>query len=468
VGFVNREQELAMLDAWFAQPGSRLGIVWGRRRVGKTYLLSHWAKRKRVILHIARNRPPAEELVEVSRVSAPVLSLPLRDLNTRPFTSWDDAFETFATAAEREPLIVVIDEFPELLAANPGIESAFRAIWERIGDRMLRLVLCGSAVRTMEALQQERAPLFGRATLRLQVRPFAPYEAARMLAGLAPAERARAWGVCGGSPFYLALWNTELTVRENLTVLFGTEQGLLINEGQLILSTEEFAGGRRERIPEQVLRAIASGRTRFSEIKQVLGTDPTRALVALQELDLIERVLPVAGKIDPRRAYYQVADNFLAFWLALVEPHRPAISRGLGRSVTTILEQQLDDFMGDRWEEAFRAHLVRALAGDERVQPIVALGRFWKQRVAKGEDPCEIDAVVLSGRERRLTLAGEAKWARTEDGPRMLRTLQRKVLASGLIAHDDPDPRFALCARERVTGDVPADALIVTAADVFG
>jgi hypothetical protein len=289
-----------------------------------------------------------------------------------------------------------------------------------------------------------------------------------MLPGLASAERARAWGICGGSPFYLSLWNNDLSVRENLTVLFGGEQGLLLNEGQLILSTEDFAGGRRERIPEQVLRAIAAGRTRFSEIKQVPGTDPSRALVALQELDLIERVLPVAGKVDPRRAYYRVADNFLAFWLALVEPHRPAISRGLGRSVAMILEQQLDDFMGDRWEEAFRAHPVRALADDERVQPIVALGRFWKQRVAEGEDPYEMDAVVLSGRERRLTLVGEAKWARPADGSRMLRTLQRKVLASGLVAAEDPDPLFALCARERVTGDLPADTLVVTAAEAFG
>lgn len=465
--FVNRERELALLDRWHEEPGPQLGIVWGRRRVGKTYLLWHWSRGRRAILHIARNRVPREELAELSRVSAEALDLPLRDLRARPFTSWDDALESFAQAAEHEPLTVIIDEFPELLPANPGLESALRAIWERIGDRKLRLVLCGSAVRTMQSLQQERAPLFGRATLRLQVRPFAPYEAALMLPGLSPAERAGAWGVCGGSPFYLSLWKDDRTLRENLAELFGSEQGLLLNEGQLILSTEEFAGGRRERLPEQVLRAVAAGRTRFSEIKEVLGADPTRALAALQELDLVERVLPVAGRTDPRRAYYRVADNFLAFWLAIVEPHRPSISRGLGRSVVEVMERQLDDFMGDRWEEAFRAHLTRALADDDRVQPIVALGRFWKQRVARGEDPCEIDAVALSGRERRLSLAGEAKWARSEDGPRMLRALRRKVAASGLATDDDPDPVFALCARESVTGELPSETLVVTAADTF-
>lgn len=465
MGFVNRVTELSALDSWHERRGPHLGVVWGRRRVGKTYLLSHWARNRRAIFHVARNRPLADELTALSAAAAPVLDLPMRNLGTRPFVSWDDAFETFAEAATERPLVVVIDEFPELLLANPGLESALRAIWERMGDRRLRLILCGSAVRSMEMLQQERAPLFGRATLRMHVRPFAPHEAALMLGGLTPAKRAEAWGVCGGSPFYLSLWDTKATTTENLYRLFGTEQGMLLNEGQLILATEDFAGGRRERIPEQVLRAIAAGRTRFAEIKQQLGADPTRALASLQELDLIERMLPVGRNADPRRAYYRVADNFLAFWLSAVEPHRPAISQRLGSGVAKVLAAQLDDFMGERWEEAFRAHLVHALAEDERVQPLVELGRFWKQY---GSDPGELDAVGLTGRERRLTLAGEAKWARREDGRRLLRTLHQKVLASGLAPADAPEPVYALCARDEVTGDLPPETLVVTAADIFG
>jgi hypothetical protein len=468
MGFVNRAEELAALDKWYEKPGPRMGVIWGRRRVGKTYLLAHWAKGKRAVLHTARNRPPAHELAALSAAAAPVLNLPLRDLKTRPFANWDEALETFATAAADEPLVVVIDEFPELLPAHPGFESALRAIWEHMGERKLRLILCGSAVRAMEALQEERAPLFGRATLRMQLRPFAPYEAAQMLPGLPPVERARAWGVCGGSPFYLSTWNDSASTEENLFELFGSEQGLLLSEGQLILATEDFAGGRRERLPEQVLRAVADGRTRYGEIKQVLGVEPARPLAALQELQLIERVLPVTGSVDHRLAYYRVADNFLAFWLAVVEPHRPMISQRLGRAVAPVLLRQLDHFMGERWEEAFRAHLVRALADDERVQPMVALGRYWKQRVPRGEDPCEMDAVGLTGIERRLSLAGEAKWASSEDGRRVLRTLQRKVVTSGLLRDADPDPLYAICAREEVTGDLPAETLVVTAEDIFG
>ena len=239
----------------------------------------------------------------------------------------------------------------------------------------------------------------------------------------------------------------------------------MLNEGQLLLATEDFAGGRRERIPEQLLRAVAAGRTRFGELKTVLRADPTRALTGLQGLDLIERVLPVGRNADPRRGYYRITDNFLAFWLSVVEPHRPAVVRGLGTSIARTMAAQSDGFMGQRWEDAFLAHLIHTLADDPRVEPMVEAGRFWKQY---GDDPCEIDAVVLSGPQRRLTLAGEAKWARSEDGPRMLRSLVRKVVASDLTTGADPEPLYAVCAREEITGPVPGETLVVTAADIFG
>ena len=465
--FVNRVQELAALEAWWQRPGAQLAIVWGRRRVGKSWLLSHWAKDRRAIFHVARNRSVAQELGALSRAAAEVVKPTRRNLVERPFVDWDDAFDVLATAAQRERLLLIIDEVPELFEADPRLPSSLRALWEGVQDSKLRLVLAGSAVRTMERMQQERAPLYGRATLRLPVAPFKPHEAALMLPGLAPADRARAWGVCGGVPFYLSLWDQRADFATNLDRLVASPHGLLLSEGDLVLATEDFAGGRRERLPEQVLRTIAAGRTRFSEIKSALGADPTRALTALQELRLIERVTPVGSRPTGRLATYRIADNFLAFWLQVVERHRPSIERGLGAGVRDTMVEQFDDFMGYRWEDAFRSYLARAFADDSRTTPLVELGPYWKARPTTTDDPVEIDAVGLTGRQRQVTLVGEAKWARSADAGRLARTLTSKLAQADLRVA--PDVVLVACARDRLDR-IPTDGSVVpvTAADIFG
>jgi uncharacterized protein len=466
--FVNRKRELAALDAWWVLPGPQLGVIWGRRRIGKSFLVSHWARDKRVVFHIARNQPVREQFRQLSERAHQLVSTPQRDLLRTPFSDWDDAFRVLANAARDEPLLLVIDEFAELLLGEPNVESTLRAVWEEVGpDSKLRVLLTGSAVRAMEALQAERAPLFGRATLRLHLRAFTPGESALMLRDLPAGERAKAWGVCGGTPYYLSLWDDGASFRENLQRLVCTEQGVLLNEGELVLATEDFAGGRRERLPEQVLRAIATSHTAFSEIKSIIGTDPTRVLRSLQDLDLVTRIQPVRAKQDNRKAVYRVNDNFLDFWLSLVEPYREYIAWGVGTDVAAIIEDSFSDFMGRRWEEAFRRHLAFAAMEDSRLRPVSGIGLFWKTGTQGDADPCEIDAVILTGRARTVTLVGEAKWAPSTDGSRLLRDLERKAAGSGLPLADNLV--YALCAREEIT-HLPADRddiIVVTAADIF-
>ena len=260
--FVNRQEELAQLERWWSRPGSAIGVVWGRKRVGKTWLLDAFAKHKRALQHVARVRPANLELEALSAVAAAVVTPRRRSLADRPFRDWDDVFDTLADAADEQPLLFVIDEFPDLLRTDPDFESTLRAIWSRVeGAGNLKVLICGSAVRTMEALQANDAALFGRATLRLLVRPFQPHEAALMFPDAPPTERAAAWGVCGGIPRYLALWDDRSPFKENLRELICNEQGILLSEGELVLADEEVTGARGQHLPEQVLRTVGSGRS---------------------------------------------------------------------------------------------------------------------------------------------------------------------------------------------------------------
>lgn len=455
--FVNRQAELEALGRWWAQPGASIGLVWGRRRVGKTALLERFARDKRAVFHTGAGRPAADELRLLSRAAGRIVGAGLlRDLDARPFSDWDDALETLAGAARDEPLLLVLDEFPELVGVSPELEGVLRAAFDRgLARTKLRVLLAGSAVRTMEAVQEERSPLYGRLGLALFLQPFLPHEAAAMIPRLPPAEQALVWGLVGGVPLYLEWWDDGASVRANLKRLVCTPGGLLLGAGELAVSADVDAGD----LARQVLYAIAAGRTKHNEIADAVRADPTRVLERLVRLGLVDRLVPVTEDARrTRRRLYRIADNFLAFWLEVVDRYRGEIERGLGPSILSVLMHDLDGFMGPRWEEAFRIHLRRMASRGQLGDDIVAVGPFW----TAADPPVEIDAVALSGRRRTAVLLGEAKWSRQVDGARLARPLRQKA---GALPRVDDDVRVAICAREEVANS--AGVLSITSRDVL-
>lgn len=274
-----------------------------------------------------------------------------------------------------------------------------------------------------------------------------------MLGSLAPGERALAWGLRGGIPLYLGWWDQDVGVRENLSRLVAAPGARLLGEGALVLATEGESG-----LAGRVLRAIAAGRTKHNEIEQAVRAEPARTLERLVELRLVERVVPVTERPrSTRRRVYRIGDNFLAFWLGVVEPYKAEIERGLGRSIVGALEHGLDDHMGGRWEDAVRQHVRRLADAGELGDGVVAVGSFWTDR-----PPVEIDCVALAGRARAARLVGEAKWARRVDGRAARRTLERRAEA---LPRVERSLRYAVAARESV--ESREAVLAITAADVF-
>jgi len=355
--FVNRDEELATLEAWWQEPQGSIALVWGRRRVGKSALLGQFSIGKPTVFHVASGKPLAAELAAFAEVTAGVVDTGFRDLGSHPFTDWADAIQTLAAAAQA-PLLVVLDEFPELLKVAPTLPNELRAVWDRVKDHtQLRLLLCGSAMRVMEELQQQARPLFGRLQPKLLLHPLRPHEAALLLPDLTPADRALVWGLVGGMPLYLEYWNAEQSIGQNIARLFLQPGAQLLLEGDLLLA-DDF--DQPQDVGPQVLYAIAAGKTRWAEIADAVRTKPDRALERLTTLRLVERVTPVTD--DPqgsRRSVYRISDNFLNFWLSVVARHRTQIERGLGQTILPVLLQECSDFMGGPWEAAFRAHLTR-------------------------------------------------------------------------------------------------------------
>lgn len=456
--FVNRVSELDALEQWWERRGASMALVWGRKRVGKTALIGKFASGRRSVVHTGRGVSLGEELGTLASVLPSSLSID-RNFAHNPFVSWADALTTLARAAQTEPLLLVLDEFPELRASDPALEQTLRAVWDQVRSKtQLRILLCGSAVRTMQAVAEERSALYGRFDLRLPVHPFRPHEAALLLKHLNPADRALVWGICGGTPLYLSWWDQTASISENIHQLACTPGGLLRTEGELILATDGVSGG----LAKQVLGAIAVGKNRHSEIVEAVTGDRqvARVLDDLEKLRLVERVMPVTD--DPRartgRTMYRIADNYLAFWLSLLERYSGEIDRGLGKSIAKLVVKRLDDHMGPRYEDAFRDHLRRLAAEGVFGEEVSAIGPYW----TRGGEQIEIDAVILSGLPETAVAVGECKWASSVDA---------KPLRSKLLRHAHvlprvvDEPEILICSRDQVAN---ADGTrVFTAVDIF-
>ncbi|MEJ7844900.1 MAG: DUF234 domain-containing protein, partial [Acidimicrobiales bacterium] len=345
-----------------------------------------------------------------------------------------------------------------LVGSSPTLPGTLRAFLDRSrGQTRLRLLLCGSAVRHMHTLQEERQPLFGRFDLSLAVHPFDQHEAAGMLDRLAPPDRALVYGIVGGMPLYLSWWEQDETIDENLGRLVCEPGGRLMTEGDLVLRTD-IDGGEYAR---QVLHAIATGRTQYGQIKDYVRVEPQRPLERLIELRLVERIMPVGESERSKRRSYRIVDPFVRFHLGTAARYRTEIERGLGPSILPVMREALGDHMGDVWEDAFRAELRRrAAAGALPVDgDVVAVGAWWGT-----VNDNEIDALVLAGRSATPVMVGEAKWAATADATSLVTALRRKV-DRGLRL--DPDSLgYAVCARTTLTR-LDDGVLALTADDLF-
>jgi len=439
---LDRTEELARLEqAWrTARRGrAQLVVVWGRRRVGKTFLLSHFvrARGRRSVFFGATEQAEGIELGRLAEAVRRDLGDRVADLAGGAFASWEAALRFFVALAAREPLTVVLDEVPYLARSTAGFPSIVQAVWDRLprGTKLL-LVLTGSAIGTVEAMLGAHGPLRGRPTETMRLDPLDPWRARAFLPGLAPGRFLEAYAACGGYPLHLAAWDSRVSTETNLQRLAGTPGGILLEDATGILSEElsETAGYAR------ILGAIGRGRTRYAEIAGEAGQRVEYPLEVLARSGFVMRVTPV-GAPRGARPIYTLGDVYLAFWFRVLYSELPLIEGGQGAAILLRARPRWQAQLGQVFEEVARAHASR-LVERGRLPADLVIGRWW----TTGGEPCEVDVMGLRG--RRAALLGEARW---QERPLDVADLDQLRLKTVRVPHPVEEPTYALWGRSGIT-----------------
>jgi AAA+ ATPase superfamily predicted ATPase len=404
--FLDREDELAHLEEWWASSERTPVNLFGRRRVGKSWLMRRFAHGKPAVVLASERLAPGTQLSRFAALLEPGLGVrpEIPDLAT--------LVRVVFRLASSAKTLVVIDEFPWLLphaeAEAERALSSVQAVMEEERDRShLKLVLCGSAISQMQSLMSERGPLHGR--LRgLEVRPLRYPEARVFLDTLGPAQRIERFAVAGGMPRYLgALGHGELKSVVCSRVL--DRNGPLWNEARVVLEQEL----RQPGVYFSILEQLSTGEKEVQEIAsgaRVENATVNRYLATLADLRIVRRKLPVGARASSRGGHWELSDPFFRFWFRFVFPFQAELEAGLVPSDLWegSVRPSLSDHVAPVFEELCRGW-VRTVYG----QTAQLVGGWWGParddlRRAGERTSEEIDVVGISN--GRVTVIGECRW----------------------------------------------------------
>jgi AAA+ ATPase superfamily predicted ATPase len=404
--FVDRVRELTFLNTLLARerPGpGQLVLLYGRRRIGKTALLRHWATHSGVP---ATYWVAEKELAPLQRrrFFARLLGVPLEQAPI--FESWPDLWQSAASFLENKQHILILDELPYAVESDPALLSALQHAWDQWFQRSrVLLFLCGSQVHTMETLLTGQSPLFGRMTGQWLLRPLTFATLPTFLPHWSAEELVAAYAIVGGVPAYLEWLQPERGLVDNLKHVILAPGSLFLAEPTLILSDEL----RDPRVHRTIIQAIGTGAHTLNEISAASFVSKTHLpayLARLQELRLVERRLPAtvppAEQRRSRQGRYHLSDPFFRFYFRFIAPAQDDLNYQ-PEIVLPAIQQGLRAFVGQTAFEDLARQWVRQAgrAGALGWSP-QAVGSHWSRRA-------QVDVVAVDWQTRNLLL-GECKW----------------------------------------------------------
>jgi AAA+ ATPase superfamily predicted ATPase len=453
----DREVEWADLSAFAAggRPGLQIGVVLGRRRQGKSFLLRRLINACGGVYALALEEEPKPALRRFAGAVSRALNLP-GDLVVE---DWMSALRLGLGLNDPGPgRLVVLDEFSYLLRGAPELPSVIQSLYDEAREQPdlgAKLIICGSAFSVMSELLSGARPLRGRARLDLRIRPF-DFRTARGYWGVEDLEVAlRLHAVLGGTPGYRDLIDDVPLSVAGLDAWFAR---YLLNPSHALFAETEHLLREDPRITDRalyqsVLAAVAAGETSPGAIANVLGRDSRSMSHPLDVLRTAGFVRRNEDVLAQRKPVYSLADPIIRFGLLVIRPRqamyeerRTAAAWAESGSIVS------SRILGPHFEDLAREWTQRFAEPDTLGGPVSVVGSAVLNDPA-GRARHEIDVVALAagetmhGRTVRVQVLGEAKATNRPRGEADLARMERIRDLLAQRGHDVSATRLLVFSR---------------------
>lgn len=366
-------------------------VMMGRRRIGKTTLLTHAFKgMSYAYLFVSRD---SEAMLCRKFQNSLEEQIGLHIYGT--VTRFRDLFEMIMQESQKRHFTMIIDEFQELFRINASTFSDIQDIWDRYHETSkINLIACGSIHSLMKRIFEDRSePLYGRPTSKMTIHPFTTTVLKQILydanPNYTPDDLLCLYMLTGGVAKYIELLiDGGYTTKEEMLDAVYRQDSYFLSEGRDLL-VNEFQGEYGNYF--SILQLIASGLTRRSEIDGALQKDSGTFLKKLDEdYEMISKLQPLLAKNGSKTSKYEIHDHFLRFWFRFVYPYQSLVERNQLDMLRKYIGEQYTQFSGRSLERYFQDKLFETGRYTD-------IGNWWNRSGKNEIDIVAINAFDHSG-----------------------------------------------------------------------
>ena len=441
--FAGRKNELKKLGGLYNSGKFECVIIHGRLRVGKTALLREFIKDKRSIYFVAQETSSRENLHYLAN-SVEMLS---REMGTRSqeISSYKEVFESVFKLAQKERIILIIDDYEFLADACRGISELIRNYIDQwLISSQLMLVICGSSETAMqrETLSDE-SPFHGRRTAQIKLQPFTFFETKHYYNSFSSFDIAVIYGMTGGVPKYLEFMDPDLPIEMNIQRAFFDMSSFFLEEPANILRREV----RDPAYYNAVLKAIATGCTKNCDIAGAVGLETSACTAYLKNLitlGLVSKHKPLTEKAV-KKTVYEIEDGMFRFWYRFVPDNMSLIQGGLADRIWRGVAREIHEHMRQVFRDICRQWVLQRNNACRLPVRFSETGRWW------GVDPIlktDMDVPIVACLDDSHALFADCVWSDEPTGVNALISLEDR---SRLFRH--PNRYLFLFSRSGFTDE---------------
>ncbi len=417
--FIDRESEIIFLEETYKNKRNSLILLFGRRRIGKTFLIKEFLKNKKSIYFMATQEEKKELIKKFSMKIAEFYDDSITYNN--PLKDWDSLFLYIIQRSGEEKIVIAIDEITYIIEKDKSFLSIFQKFYdEHFINKNIMFIISGSLINVVyNDILSYSSPLYGRRTGNIKIEEF-DFKSVYKYLNVNIDNAIKIYALTGGIPYYLSL----IDKNKDLVYQFISKNNIFYNDALFILR-EELKG------PEKyftILKLIASGKNKINEISNTMNYNSNELSPYIDKLismDIIEKEYPLLNK--KRGSFiYRIKSNYFNFYFKYIFENQSYIENNEYDYVKFLINKNINEYISSIFE-GISIQFIKEYSEKILNSKIVSIGKWWgnNKNKQKGKGIEEIDIMGIDNQNNNIYC--EVKYRNSKVGLDIFENLKRKA-----------------------------------------